>query len=217
MVGASLALLLHAVATGANLDAGGNPFNFGFGFVRVTFSFFLGVLICRFYRNRSAHIDTNWIHRLAPVAITLALILILSAPLSSMHSEGFRFIAIVLCFPAMVYYGALARLPRKLTYLATALGELSYPLYLLHMPFMDLLRGRRLSHFGATHTALARVFAPCAIAIFAFISWKAGQHIDLPIRRALTRRYNSYKQATLAPIQSQALTPELRSAQRDDA
>jgi len=186
---------------GTPLDSGPRQADFSLGFARVAFSFFLGVLLYRLYHHRLKTSGTGWIQRLVPVLITLILIAILNSPLSWMRTEGFRLLAISLCFPAMVYYGALARLPRSFTRLSTALGELSYPLYLLHAPFVLLLRARHLAWFTAAHTTLVHCCVICIIAIFAYISWQVGEHIDLPIRRMLTRRYNSYKQTRLAPLQ----------------
>jgi len=201
IVAGSMALLVNAVIHGNPLDSGPRQADFSLGFARVAFSFFLGVLLYRLYHHRLKTSGTGWIQRLVPVLITLILIAILNSPLSWMRTEGFRLLAISLCFPAMVYYGALARLPRSFTRLSTALGELSYPLYLLHMPFVSLLRARHLAWFTAAHTTLVHCLVPCIIAIFAYISWQVGEHIDLPIRRMLTRRYNSYKQTRLAPPQ----------------
>jgi peptidoglycan/LPS O-acetylase OafA/YrhL len=217
IVAGSLALLVNTVAHGNGLDVGPRQSDFSLGFARVAFSFFLGVLICRFYLRRLRNADATWIQRLVPVIITLALIGILNSPLSWMRTEGFRLIAIILCFPAMVYYGALARLPRSFTRLATALGELSYPLYLLHMPFVSLMRARRIAQFTATHTALVHGLVFCAVAILAYVSWQVGEHLDLPIRRALTRRYNAYKQARLTAISPKTSTPEITTAQHDEA
>jgi peptidoglycan/LPS O-acetylase OafA/YrhL len=215
IVAASLALLVNTVVSGNGLDVGPRQADFSLGFARVTFSFFLGVLICRFYRYRPRNADTTWIQWLVPMMITLALIGILNSPFSWMRTEGFRLIAISLCFPAMVYYGALARLPRSFTRLSTALGELSYPLYLLHAPFVSLMSARRLLGIAAIHPAFFHGLVLCLIAIFAFAAWWVGEHIDLPIRRALTRRYNSYKQVKLTPISSQASTPEITPEQTD--
>ena len=213
----SLALLVNAVVHGNSLDAGGRQSDFSLGLARVTFSFFLGVLICRLYRYRPKNADATWISLLVPMIITLLLIGILNSPLFWMRTETFRLVAITLCFPAMVYYGSLARLPHSFTRLTTALGELSYPLYLLHIPFVTLLRARRLLQFTATHAMLVHGLVLCTVAILAFISWQVGERVDLPIRRALTRRYNSYKQAKLTPISSQPSAPEITTAQHDEA
>ena len=213
----SLALLLNAMVNGKTLDVGSRQADFSLGFARVAFSFFFGVLICRFYRSRPRKEGTTSTQWLLPVIITLALIGILHAPFFWMRTEGFRLIVIGLCFPAMVYYGAVVRLPHSFARFSTALGELSYPLYLLHEPFVSPLGARHVLQFAATHTVLAHGVTLCLIAIFAFLSWRIGEHVDLPIRRALTRCYNSYKQNKLARISLQTSTPEQPPAQHNDA
>lgn len=217
IVACSLALLTNTVASGHALDVGPRQSELGLGFARVSFSFFLGVLIFRFYRSRPKNAEVTWIQRLLPVIITLMLIGILSSPLSWMRTESFRLLALSLCFPAMVYYGAMARLPHSIMRLSTALGELSYPLYLLHSPIVSLMRARRLLSFAAAHTTLVHFLVVCMVAALAYISWWAGEHIDLPIRRALTRRYNAYKQSKLTAVSPQASISEIRPAQHDDA
>ncbi len=217
IVAGSLALLMNAVLRGNGLDVGPIQANFSLGFARVTFSFFFGVLICRLYCRRSGNADATWMQRLAPVIIALVLITILDSPLPWMHTETFRLISISLCFPAMVYYGALARLPRSFARLSTSLGELSYPLYLLHEPFVVLLRGRHIERFTSKHLTLVHCLVLLIIAIFGFIAWQVGERLDLPIRRALTRRYNSYKLAKLTATSHQASTPEQMPAPKDGA
>lgn len=217
IVAGSLALLVSAVISGHTLNMGPRQDNFGLGFARVTFSFFLGVLICRFYRSRPRNANAAWVQRFAPIWITVALIGILSSPLSSMRTEIFRLISISVLFPTMVYCGAVARLPASVTRLSTVLGELSYPLYLLHAPFASLMAARRLLHFTATHTALIHCIVPCIVLILALLSWQVGEHLDLPIRRALTRRYNSYKQAKQTHASSQASAPKITTPQHDEA
>jgi len=208
IVAGSLALLVNAEVLGGRLDAGGRHADFSLGLARVTFSFFLGVLICRLYRDRPRRVDIPWIEPLIPAVIPLLLIAILNSPLAWMRTESFRLLAITLCFPAMVYYGALARLPHSTMRFATTLGKLSYPLYLLHIPFVWLVRAHRLMQFTATHPAIAHLAALCMVAILAFLSWRVGERVDLPLRRALTRRYNAYKLAKQTPIPT---------AQHDDA
>ena len=208
LVVASLALLLHAVWNGGTIDVGARQAGFGLGFARVAFSFVVGVLICRLYRSRSKNRNADHTQWLLSLGIILALLAILNSPFSWMRTEVFRMTAIGLCFPAMVYYGAVARLPRAFARPSTVLGELSYPLYLLHQPFVSLMNARHLSQFAASHATLIHWVGPCFIAIFAFISWQVGEHVDLPIRRALTRRYNSYKQTKLTPIPTLASTTD---------
>jgi peptidoglycan/LPS O-acetylase OafA/YrhL len=214
IVAGNLALLVKTVVSGGKLDVGPTQANFGLGFARVAFSFFFGVLIYRFYRFRKKNAgDNDRIWWLLPLILTLVLIGIFDSPFSWMSTEGFRLIAISLCFPVIVYCGAVARLPHRFTRLSAMLGELSYPLYLLHMPFVSLMDARHIEHFAVTHVVLVRCIVFCIVAILAPASWWIGEHVDVPIRRALTRRYNAYKQNNLTPISLQTSTP----AQRDDA
>jgi peptidoglycan/LPS O-acetylase OafA/YrhL len=208
IVGGSFAFLFANVAVaGGKVDFGSKQVGFGLGFARVAFSFFLGILICRAYRLRkkrnTEQDSTTWF---PSVTITLALMVILISPFSWMRAEGFHLFAVSVFFPALVYYGAIARLPRSFARLSTALGELSYPLYLLHFPLILLMNAHHFQRFGAAHTMLFHCFTPCLILIFAFVSWQVGEHIDLPIRRVLTRLYNSYEQKP-DPISLQASAP----------
>ncbi|MBW4040380.1 MAG: acyltransferase [Acidobacteria bacterium] len=194
IVSVSFALLFaNVVAAGRPLDFGPRQAGFGLGFARVAFSFFLGVLIYRAHRRTRSSEEkrTRWF---PSVMITAALLVILSAPFSLMHTGGFHLFEASVCFPAIVYYGAAARVPHSFARVSTVLGELSYPLYLLHFPFILLMNARRFLSFAGAHAALFHWIGFVLISIFAFVAWQVGEHIELPIRRVLTRQYNSYKQ-----------------------
>lgn len=200
IVAGSFALLVRALLTGGTLDVGATQGGLYLGFARVSFSFFFGVLLCRLYRRRQPNPSAHGAHWLLPAGITVALITILNSPASWMRTESFRLVAITLRLPAMVYFGAITRLPSSVTRLATALGELSYPLYLLHMPLVSLMSARRLLRLAPTHSVSFHGLVLCVIAIFGFAAWWIAEHVDLPIRRALTRRYNAYQQVRQTPI-----------------
>ncbi len=189
----SLVVLLKAVIGGQPWAGGPKQSDFGLGFARVAFSFFVGVLLCRLYRSRPRNTGTERTQWLLPLIITVSLIAILNSPFSYMRTEAFRFAAITVCCPALVYFGALVRLPHKFARLSAALGELSYPLYLLHQPLIRLMNARHLLQFAAGHPVLINYVSVSLIAVIALFAWWVGDHVDLPIRRALTRRYNLYK------------------------
>ena len=189
----SLTALIARVASGASLDVGPRQADFVLGFARVAFSFFLGVLLCRLHRSQTHDVASGLTQWLFPLIITLVLIAILISPFLWMRTELFRLIAISLCLPAMVYTGGVARLPHSFAPLCSVLGELSYPLYLLHISIVTLMRARHVQHFSALHTSLAHGIVLCTEMILAAASFWVGKYIDLPIRRSLTRRYNNFK------------------------
>ncbi len=193
IVGASLTVLTIATVGGAKLGAGPSQSDFGLGFARVSFSFFLGVLLCRLYRSRPKNPGKQRAQWLLPSTITVALIAILNSPLACMRTETFRFVAVTLCCPALVYFGALVRLPHHFARISAVLGELSYPLYLLHQPLIRLTNARHVLQFSAAHPVLVHCVTISIIASFALVAWWVGDNIDLPVRRALTRRYNLFK------------------------
>ncbi|MGC9199938.1 MAG: acyltransferase family protein [Acidobacteriaceae bacterium] len=217
IVAVSMAVLVRVVATGGQLDLGAKQDSFYLGFARVTFSFFVGVLLCRAYRFRPKRVQPGGSHLLPPVIITMALVAILAAPFSWMHAKIFQLIGILACFPPMVYFGALAHLPLKWTRISTALGELSYPLYLVHLPIITLMIGLHIQNFVPRQIVLRQVCIFGILLALAVTAWQIGEHIDLPIRRALTRRYNTFKQTQRTPTAPRAPIQEAPSAQHHDA
>ncbi len=206
----SFAPLFESVALrGRPLDFGSQPAGFGLGFPRVAFSFFIGVLVHRAYRRHHAHTKERESRSFSAFVVSMALLLILSAPLPWMRAGVPQLIGVAVCFPLIVYYGARAQLPHAFARFATALGELSYPLYLLHFPFILLMNTQHFHRLMAEHPTILRLLVPCFVLALAAAAWQVGEHIDLPARRALTRLYNNHKQR-LAENLPQHLSPESR-------
>ncbi len=194
IIGISFAPLFESVALrGRPLDFGSEPVGFALGFPRVAFSFFIGVLVHRAYCRHHAHAQEHVARTSSALVVSVALLLILSAPLPWMRAGVPQLIDAAICFPLIVYYGALAQLPHAFARFATALGELSYPLYLLHFPFIRMMNARHFQHLMAEHPTILRLLAPCFVLALAAVAWQVGERIDLPARRALTRLYNNHK------------------------
>lgn len=193
IAGLSFALLTSSVLHGGTLDLGNTRDTLGLGFARVAFSFAMGVLIFRLYRStvhKGAEGSSPWI---GPAIVTVGVVGILTSPFSAMSSGVFRLVAIGIFFPALVYFGAMARLPHRFARVSSALGELSYPLYLLHWPLVTPLLARRVQHLFAAHPPLVPVTVLLLVTVLAIASWWIGEHVDLPIRRLLSKRYNLIK------------------------
>ena len=158
------------------LNVGHRVENFFWGFPRVAFSFFLGVLLFRYrpaYRLKS----------FASLGLALLLGIALFAPLPK-SDWAYDLIAVALIFPPIVFFGSLCESRPVLTALWLWLGELSYPLYITHYPMIRLIKnGVDLLHL---HVAVAVTAITCAAgsiiaAQVLLIVW------DRPVRGAVLR------------------------------
>lgn len=103
------------------------------GFIRMLFPFSMGMLLARTFKPRKVK-GAFWI-------CTLALIALFAVPY--IPSEGgisfnslYEFVCIACIFPALVWLGACGTASGATSRLNCFLGELSYPLYIVHYPIM---------------------------------------------------------------------------------
>ncbi|WP_174279491.1 acyltransferase family protein [Sphingomonas bacterium] len=175
---AGLSLLIAAVALHGSLAIGDRAGDFLGGLPRVTFSYVIGVLLARLQHLRRP--SRRGVSGPATLAgLTLLLIGAGWAP------AGAAELAIVLVgFPVLIVAGARARLPVWAERSCAAEGVLSYPLYALHLPVMNLtraiLRDRLMA--GAASFALVLMLAVSAAFLAAIV-------LDRRWRRWPARRY----------------------------
>jgi len=116
-----------------SLDCGVDADNAFGGFVRFAFSFPLGVLLCRMHRDgRLQSVAIPWPFVLLTAAIVFAGVM----PFGGAGD----LLATLFVFPLLLV-ASLSREPdtRTATYFAWA-GALSYPLYIVHHPILDVLK-----------------------------------------------------------------------------
>jgi peptidoglycan/LPS O-acetylase OafA/YrhL len=169
----------------ASLAHGGLNIGFYFndlylGGIRVVFPFVAGILLQRvlfggrqFKSNRLAH------------ASLLPLLLVLAGPYTS--SGLYDAVAVLIFFPAILYLGALAPAAAKLDRIWSALGALSYPLYVLHFPMVVV--ASNLAHQHHLRGPLLYLAACGTFAAAIVVSIAAYNIYDLPVRRFLTKRF----------------------------
>ena len=149
------------------------------GLLRTIFSFPLGVLIARLLGDRQRR-PSAW-----AVVLVGTLLVPLALPMSGPARFWFDLSCIALVFPALLMFGSSIELPRLFVPLATVAGEVSYPLYAVHIGFEAVVwyaLGRRLElPFIAILLAYLSIVLTLAFVI--------ARYIDPPIRRALTRRF----------------------------
>lgn len=154
------------------------------GFLRLMFSFGVGLLMSRGFRP--------WKVRGAFWICSAAVILLLSAPRiggeDRMWLNGLYEAVCVTCiFPLLVYIGASGRLAGPVSgRICKFLGDISYPVYMIHYPFMYLF-------YSWTFTGVPFSEAwPWAVTVFlgsivlAYIVLKV---YDEPLRRWLSRKW----------------------------
>jgi peptidoglycan/LPS O-acetylase OafA/YrhL len=169
------------------------------GIARVLASFLLGVLTLRLYRARAHFQLSPRLRSLAPVVIILALVFILESPFAVMQTNTFYLLSIALLFPALTCIGASANPPAAWTAICVALGELSYPLYLLHLPLLEFANSRLFLHLSsAMHSVLAIIAMVVAIAA----AYWVAQKFDTPVRRILSNFYRNAPWRTAQPTAS---------------
>lgn len=156
--------------------------NFWGGFIRMLFPFSMGMLLARTFRPRKVK-GAFWI-------CSLALIVLFAVPY--IPSEGgislnslYEFVCIACIFPALVWLGACGTASGATSRVNSFLGELSYPLYIVHYPIMYifyawLIRKDIYTLGECWPTALAVVVSSIALAYICL------KFYDEPVRRWLT-------------------------------
>lgn len=153
------------------------------GFLRLMFSFSVGLLMSRNFRP--------WKVRGAFWICSAAVIVLLSLPRiggeGNMWLNGLYEAVCVTCiFPVLVYMGASGRISEGLPMrVCRFLGDISYPVYIIHYPFMYLF-------YAWTFTGVPFSTAwPWAVAVFAgsiVLAYILLKVYDEPLRRWLGSR-----------------------------
>lgn len=159
--------------------------NFGGGMLRMLFPFALGMLLARHFKPLYVRGAFAW--------CSLALVGLFAVP----YIEGqepvcmnsvYELFCLVVAFPLIVWLGASGVAGgKKASAVCDLLGQLSYPLYVIHYPFMYLfydflIKEERYTLASAWPQALA-VVVGCLLLAYALLKC-----YDLPVRRYLARR-----------------------------
>ena len=160
-------------------------YNLPGGLLRMTFSFSAGLLMSRVFRP--VHIrGTFWWCSLG-VAVLLC-IPHLGADGTLWHNGLYDSLCTLFFFPLLVWLGASGRTTdRGSTRICKFLGDISYPLYIIHYPFMYL--------FYAWVWREGLPFSqawPMAVAVFVgsiLLAWLCLKLYDGPVRRWLSRKF----------------------------
>ncbi|HLZ83443.1 MAG TPA: acyltransferase [Caulobacteraceae bacterium] len=160
---------------------GVGPETFWGGMARASFGFTLGVLLHRL-RGALSVPARRW----APLACAGALALAFAGPAWLVHGPVQTLVWdlawMLLALPAVVVVGAGQD---GGGWLSKRLGELSYPVYVLHWPCVEVLAGVRQKLLPSLDWA---AFSVLAMALVVLLAWLTLKLYDEPARRWLSRR-----------------------------
>lgn len=198
-----LALLAFALLS-LLLFKGGVLYSFGdvhsdhhvlYGIARVVPSFFFGVLTLRLFQAGALHRSIA-VRPFAAAVIAAALIAALESPLGFMQTNSFYLLCIAFIFPSLIWLGAGANPPSTTTKFCAALGDLSYPLYLIHIPLLEFANSRLfINRSSAFHLISSLGMMLLAI----LCSLLLAKKFDTPVRRILTDTYRKVSAPQAAP------------------
>lgn len=170
-----------------NLGVGWSIGSYGYigGFLRLLFSFTMGLLISR--KFKPVKIKGSFL------ICALSVIVLMSIPYVGGQNAMwmnclYDSVCIILIFPVLVYIGASGGVTDpKSAKLYTFLGDLSYPLYIIHYPLMYLFY----SWLWTNKLTFAQTW-PVAIAMFfgsVALGYASLKLYDEPVRRWLTKKF----------------------------
>jgi peptidoglycan/LPS O-acetylase OafA/YrhL len=157
--------------------------NFWGGFIRMLFPFSMGMLLARTFRPREIK-GLFWVCSCALITL-FAVPYIPSNGCISLNSL-YEFVCIALIFPIIVWLGACGTASGLTQRVSRFLGELSYPLYIVHYPLMYIFYSWLIKNDIYTlrdcwPTATLVVAASIALAYICL------KFYDIPLRRWLSK------------------------------
>lgn len=180
VIGSGVGLAWYGLNHGS-LDVGMYASTIFGGALRVTFSFFAGVLI---WRHR-AHIAgrVHWLAYILPIAIISVF-----APSISECSALYDLVCVMVIFPIVICLGSAVEPSRGLHGVFRLSADLSYPMYVLHTPLLLVVGGALTVVFGEGAKAMTPTSGLFMTAVVLIASYIALHIYDTPVRRYLNGR-----------------------------
>lgn len=189
------AALIHLAVTGGHGDIIGGwslePDQLRIGITRLLYPFFAGLLLFRVVKLTSINNAFLW--------SSLLLIAVLSVPRVGSNEQLwinglYDSLCVIFLFPFIVYLGASGEVRGKWTgQLARFLGDISYPLYIIHYPFIYLFMAWVAKHEAYIKTSAGFTMMVCmAIGVLLgviLLAYACLKLYDVPVRKWLMRRF----------------------------
>ena len=150
--------------------------------LRVAFSFSLGVAL---YRTLGQNPKKLAFPLVSTPAIFAVLTAVLLAPTA--REWAYDLVAVFALFPALLVLAITTHADgSRLQSVCRVLGELSYPLYAIHMPFFLMVSGMSFGNSAQTGRIACMTLSLVAVAL---LSWCLARCYDQPIRRWALQRF----------------------------
>ncbi|NID12897.1 acyltransferase [Fibrella aestuarina] len=171
--------LIYTVIHFKSLGVGWGAENALGGAARVSFSFSMGLLVFR----------SGWLipSRLGTVSCSLILAAIFMVPFRDGLNQVSEPLLVILGFPLLITVAAGSRLSAREQSVCKALGDLSYPLYMIHYPFLWIL----LSYMEVRKPSFdqLKLIMPLMGIGLIGLAYLVVHYVDKPLRNYLNRRY----------------------------
>jgi len=161
-----------------NLAGGWGGPNFFDGLARISFSFLVGMLIFR----------SNWIikNKLGLLGMSALLLIAFLTPYNDHWNWLIEPILVIFYLPLLVSLGAGASLAGKHQKINNISGDISYPLYMVHYPFVWIfLTYVAVEKPGMDHL---RWVIPISVILLIGLAYLVSKFLDFPIRRYLSEK-----------------------------
>lgn len=180
-------LLFYEARHAGYLGVGWSANTFWGGGIRVFYSFSVGMLV-----YRSGWIITS---RLGFISLSFLLLATFFIPFSPKVNWLIDPLIVVFYFPFLVALGAGASPAAPLKAICRFSGEISYPLYMIHYPFLWIF----LSYVGKNKPSLNQmvIIIPLATVLLIVLAYLVMVFLDVPIRNYLKKYLKKGKALSL--------------------
>lgn len=154
------------------------------GFTRLSFPFLAGLVLSRVFKPRKI----KYAFLLSSALLIALLIMPRIGGTENLWVNGlYDSLTIILLFPLIVFIGASGEPAEKIRPVARFLGDISYPLYMVHFPFAYIFYAWVVNNNIPLSQAL-----PYGLALLVFsiaLSYAVFKFYDVPVRKWLTKRF----------------------------